>query len=807
MGNILTRVISGDRRRKRKRADETFEKSSDDSSNDDGDSASESGSPPARKSRTVDIQTPKRKHIKSTSKYIYETLFVKGDNSDVTIQALGRDWHLHKHYLKQSGYFCGMLSGSWKESNQDVIQLDIPDNNVDEKALQTALGCLYKDDVVLKPVDVIGVLAAATLLQMDGLIKHCTEFMKETISSSTAVTYQAASQMYSLPDVATFCQGWMLHNVMAPSNLAILKDISEDLMPTLVGSGELWVLQVEMDLYTLLKKWIFLRHNPTWSGRRCQLMSNVDSFFKQLTGDECYLESTFEAGGLQLRRRLDRWPGSSPVHQRLCVYATSYIGLSPHEASSAFATFATSGDFEPLPPPASVPILSTLSAPVPRLASPTVTKVDEEMKRVTGSSSVSSYKVQDTRRDFTLRLLRQLGWLVNLDKSGLVDSHSGVHRRPFPGGQEPGSDSLDRWDKIQSLIPACTLPTSVPQRVAVTSGIVGVGAGSYQQRASSTVLCSGFFNHTLNPGRRSSAVLPSTSVTSLSSLVDSPIERLRRSLFDRAASGLPTVRGRLLQGWKLTYTTRQPPACGAKHRRKHAPEVLVENVKPPQDVEEPVFLARAMRCGRVLPSNEEFCWRWVGYSYGIDALITYKSRLISLMRNNSSSLNYPGSVSLQPHRSMYIRLTASNINEHGCVTATKSTGIKKISLDKNESVVLLSLENSFKFPLYITVCSLMTTPNPALSVPRLDVKLYSSTTCQTHRLNTGEQDKPDTIASSCIGDVDQSHDHVSDSCQADPNSHDESQHSHSLSPQAESLLAYLRRSKSSTSTQPHDMDR
>ncbi|XP_046355011.2 germ cell-less protein-like 1 [Haliotis rufescens] len=578
MGNSLTRLIPGNRTRKRKRADDTFEKSSDDSSNDDGDSLSESDSSPARKSRTVDIHTPKRKHIKSTSKYIYETLFMKGENSDVTIRALGRDWHLHKHYLKQSGYFCGMLSGSWRESSQDVIQLDIPDNNVDEKALKTALGCLYKDDVVLKPVDVIGVLAAATLLQMDGLIKHCTEFMKETISSSTAVTYQAASQMYSLPDVAAFCQGWMLHNVMAPSNLAILKDISEDLMPTLVSSGELWVLQVEMDLYTLLKKWIFLRNNLTWSGRRCQLMSCVDAFFKQLTGDECYLESS------------------------------------------------------------------------------------------DGRKYIKSF------------------------------------------------ESL-RWQYVVNDIASLRLIEA-------------------------------------------DRIIPKAWLTSI---------------------------------YRFQW-----------HQLLHVEQGLD---KGPQDVEEQVFLARAMRCGRVLPSNEEFCWRWVGYSYGIDGLITYKSRLISLMRNNSSSLNYPGSVSLQPHRSMYIRLTASNINEHGCVMATKSTGIKKISLDKNESVVLLNLENGFKFPLYITVCSLMTTPNPALSVPRLDVKLYNSATCQAHRRNTREQDKPDTIASNNIDDMDQSYDHLSNSCQTDHNSNDESQPSQSLSPQAESLLAYLRRSKSSSPTESPDTDR
>ena len=44
-----------------------------------------------------------RKKLKSTSKYIYETLFVNGENSDIKIFALGKAWYLHKIYLCQVG--------------------------------------------------------------------------------------------------------------------------------------------------------------------------------------------------------------------------------------------------------------------------------------------------------------------------------------------------------------------------------------------------------------------------------------------------------------------------------------------------------------------------------------------------------------------------------------------------------------------------------------------------------------------------------------------------------------------------------
>lgn len=42
-----------------------------------------------------------RKKLKSTSKYIYQTLFLNGENSDIRISALGQEWNLHKVYLCQ----------------------------------------------------------------------------------------------------------------------------------------------------------------------------------------------------------------------------------------------------------------------------------------------------------------------------------------------------------------------------------------------------------------------------------------------------------------------------------------------------------------------------------------------------------------------------------------------------------------------------------------------------------------------------------------------------------------------------------
>ncbi|KAI1230145.1 hypothetical protein IHE44_0010537 [Lamprotornis superbus] len=214
-----------------------------------------------------------RKKLKSTSKYIYQTLFLNGENSDIKICALGEEWNLHKIYLCQSGYFSSMFSGSWKESSMNVIELEIPDQNIDVEALQVAFGSLYRDDVLINPSRVVALLAAACMLQLDGLIQQCGETMKETITAQTVCGYYNSAGTYGLDSVK--------------------KNIN--LMKQLISSSNLFVLQVEMDVYTALKKWMFLQLVPSWNGSFKQVLTEADAWFaerrREFGGDVAFLES------------------------------------------------------------------------------------------------------------------------------------------------------------------------------------------------------------------------------------------------------------------------------------------------------------------------------------------------------------------------------------------------------------------------------------------------------------------------------------------------------------------------------------
>ncbi|NXL68492.1 GMCL1 protein, partial [Chordeiles acutipennis] len=220
-----------------------------------------------------------RKRMKSTSKYIYQTLFLNGENSDIKICALGEEWNLHKIYLCQSGYFSSMFSGSWKESSMSTIELEIPDQNIDVEALQVAFGSLYRDDVLIIPSRVVALLAAACMLQLDDLIQQCGETMKETINAKTVCGYYNSAGTYGLESVKKKCLEWLLNNLMTQQSVELLKELSINIVKELISSPDLFVMQVEMDVYTVLKKWLFLQLVPSWNGSLKQLLTEADAWF------------------------------------------------------------------------------------------------------------------------------------------------------------------------------------------------------------------------------------------------------------------------------------------------------------------------------------------------------------------------------------------------------------------------------------------------------------------------------------------------------------------------------------------------
>nr|XP_004670081.2 germ cell-less protein-like 2 [Jaculus jaculus] len=273
--------ISG--HRKRKRSGECLEPNS------SGHMSQDQGESPQQV-----LSRSHRKKVKIASEFAYQTLFLNGLDSDIKIHALGQVWYLHKVFLFQSGYFANMFKGSWKEFHGDVIELEINDKNIDITSLHFVFASLYRDkDVLINPLLVPRVLATACLLQVDYLIEQCNETMKEMINMKTVCAYYVAAETYGLDSVKTGCFEWLLHNLMIHPSVELYKEINPELMCRLVSSSNLLVMQKEIDIYTTLKEWMFLRLNPNWKGSMKQLLIGSNNWFSKhmkCVGNTAFLE-------------------------------------------------------------------------------------------------------------------------------------------------------------------------------------------------------------------------------------------------------------------------------------------------------------------------------------------------------------------------------------------------------------------------------------------------------------------------------------------------------------------------------------
>lgn len=353
------------------------------------------------------------------------------------------------------------------------------DPNIDDTALKIAFGSLYKDDVSIKPVDVVGVIAVAILLQMEGLVQQCKDIMKDTLSSKMVERYYHASQLYGLQELEVDCFNWLLVNFLAnKQEQEFLKNISIELMTKMVESPDLYVMQVEVDVYSQLRKWVFLQENPSW-----------DSSAKNLTTDSC-----------------EFFKNKQKENQSVCFLKTE-------------------------------------------------------------------------------------------------------RGRPY-------------------------LP----------------------------VFCKVRWQHVIND------------LSSLKLVEDDKV-------FDLA--------------WIQPYF---------EHQWKKMLHIEQGRDEGPEEVpDEAVFQKNCFRCGRVLPVEGEYCWRWVGYSYGIDLLISFAHNMIT-MKRNAHSQPCPSAVSLHPLRNIAYRMKVSSVDDRGRIIAEKSTGIKRHSLSKDSEHMVLHLsDKTFMFPLYISM--------------------------------------------------------------------------------------------------------
>lgn len=117
-------------------------------------------------------------------------------------------------------------------------------------------------------------------------------------------------------------------------------------------------------------------------------------------------------------------------------------------------------------------------------------------------------------------------------------------------------------------------------------------------------------------------------------------------------------------------------------------------------------MSQCLRCGRILKEAGFQKWRWTGFNFGLDLILITDTKTLSVKRHHRT--DHERLLSLQTKRNFLIRVTVSSLNDQRQIKHLQTSGIKSLSMDKNEEIPLIVMDNKFEYPLLISVNLLVT---------------------------------------------------------------------------------------------------
>ncbi|CAL2040887.1 unnamed protein product [Caenorhabditis brenneri] len=249
-----------------------------------------------RKRKSVKQAEVKKKKIAKldTCAYVYNKLFIQGEESDITIAACGKEWKVHKLYLKQTKFFESMFDGDWAETHSDRVNLEISDPNIDVEGINAVLGSLYHNEIEIDLDNIQGTLAAASYVALDSVTERCAEMMIEALSIDNAIQFLDLSTEYGLICVKEKSLQLLLRNFWKISkDKEKLRLLEHDLLLALLNSPNLFITEGEYDIYKAVKTWIYMQECADFKIEEAQneFKSNMLEFFQKADTD--YLISKY----------------------------------------------------------------------------------------------------------------------------------------------------------------------------------------------------------------------------------------------------------------------------------------------------------------------------------------------------------------------------------------------------------------------------------------------------------------------------------------------------------------------------------
>lgn len=216
---------------------------------------------PSSSSRPTDAESPGSDtwldsgYSSGVLRHLSGVLWNNRNLSDVTVRALGREFHLHRLLLFQSPKFRRLLPEDSPRDCPFEVDFPVDDPFVTAVGFETALGHLYgRSPGHLSPHDTMAVLAAARCLEITELCEVCVEFVRSSLDPSNFLEYFRFAKAWETgrewaKKLEALAWAFLCRTAGAEMR-SQLPGLPLDVLEDLVSADELWV-QTEADRFDL----------------------------------------------------------------------------------------------------------------------------------------------------------------------------------------------------------------------------------------------------------------------------------------------------------------------------------------------------------------------------------------------------------------------------------------------------------------------------------------------------------------------------------------------------------------------------
>ncbi|KAK6098438.1 hypothetical protein MT418_002466 [Batrachochytrium dendrobatidis] len=130
-------------------------------------------------------------HLKKLTQALYARGFLDGMFSDITVEALGHKFKLHRIVLVSNSYFAGMLSNNfWIEQSQSSISIQFDDPNITVEALTVVFSRIYgQTKMSITAENAKSLLAAGIFFDDLDICQQSMQFIISTLDESNIIEY------------------------------------------------------------------------------------------------------------------------------------------------------------------------------------------------------------------------------------------------------------------------------------------------------------------------------------------------------------------------------------------------------------------------------------------------------------------------------------------------------------------------------------------------------------------------------------------------------------------------------------------